>query len=208
MGGDDGRRHDGGRNADARRSQEQGRDRRAKSGRPRRNASRNGSKESWSATVTARRMQTRRKKAAEPLEHFKEMTKGHRWVAITGVFDHAQLVANYRTALKNPAVAHPNYSRVDLERQTKLPDGSWSDWEAVSSKENLKILDNLPEVEEEELTPDTVRPEALVDPLPFLKSGLWEKVHVASLVPKEKKEIKKQETGQGGMMGGGMMGGE
>ena len=42
-----------------------------------------------------------------------------------------------------------------------------------------KILDNLPEEEEEELTPDTVRPEALVDPLPFLTSGLWEKVHVA-----------------------------
>ena len=116
------------------------------------------------------------------------MTKGHRWVAITGVLDHAQLVANYRSALKNPSVAHPNYARVDLQRQTQLPDGTWSGWEAVSSKENLDILDNLPEVEEEELAPDSVRPEALVDPLPFLKSGLWEKVHVASLVPKEKKD--------------------
>jgi hypothetical protein len=147
--------------------------------------------------------------AAEPLEKSKEIQEGHRWVAITGVFDHAQLVANYRTALKNPAVAHPNYARIDLERQTKQPDGSWSGWEAVSSDENLKILDNLPEVEEDELTPETVRPQALVDPLPFLKQGLWEKVHVASLVPKEKKEIKKTEIGQGSygsMMGGGMMG--
>ena len=25
-----------------------------------------------------------------------------------------------------------------------------------------------------------------VDPLPFLNAGLWEKVHIASLVPKEK----------------------
>ena len=145
--------------------------------------------------------------AAEKMEHFKEKVEGHRWVAITGVFDHAQLVANYRTALKNPASAHPNYARVDLERQTKQPDGSWSGWEAVSSKENLKILDNLPEVEEDELTPDTVRPDALVDPLPFLKQGLWEKVHVGSLVPKEKKQIKTQAVAdQGGGYGPGGMG--
>ncbi len=150
-----------------------------------------------------------KEEAAEKLEHFKELTKGHRWVAITGVFDHAKLVANYRAALKNPAFAHPNYARVDLERQTKQPDGSWSGWEAVNSKENFKILDNLPEVEEDELTPETVRPEALCDPLPFLKAGLWEKVHVAALVPKEKREIKSKEQGQGAfgsMRGGGMMG--
>jgi hypothetical protein len=148
-----------------------------------------------------------KEEAAGPQDHFKEVTKGHRWVAITGVLDHAQLVANYRSALKSPAQAHPNYAHVDLQRQTQLPDGTWSGWEAVSSKENLDILDNLPEVEEEELTPDTVRPEALVDPLPFLKSGLWERVHVASLVPKEKKQIAKKDAGGAGMMGGGMMGG-
>jgi hypothetical protein len=146
--------------------------------------------------------------AAEAQEHFKELTKGHRWVAITGVLDHGQLVANYRAALKNPAVAHPNYAHVDLQRQTQLPDGTWSGWQAVSSKENLDILDNLPEVEEEELTPESVRPENLVDPLPFLKSGLWEKVHVASLVPKEKKEIAKQDTaGSGVGVMNGMMNG-
>jgi hypothetical protein len=55
----------------------------------------------------------------------------------------------------------------------------------------------------------------LVDPLPFLKAGLWEKVHIASLVPKEKRELPPETpvTGGGlpgmmGMMGGpGMMGG-
>ena len=46
-------------------------------------------------------------------------------------------------------------------------------------------------------------PTNLVDPLPFLKAGLWEKVHIASLVPKEKKEIPKTDT----TAGGGMMGG-
>ena len=127
-------------------------------------------------------------KAGAAQQQFKEVTKGLRWVAITGVLDHNQLVANYRKALKNPAVANPHYARLDLERQSRQKDGSWSKWEMVNAEENLKILDNLPE-EDEELTPENVRPDNLNDPLPFLKAGYWEKVHIASLVPKEKKEI-------------------
>jgi hypothetical protein len=140
-----------------------------------------------------------------PEQHFKEVTKGLRWIAITGVLDHGKLVANYRVALKNPAVANPHYARLELERQSRQKDGSWSKWEKVDSEENLKILDNLPE-EDEELTPDSVRPDTLNDPLPFLKAGLWEKVHIASLVPKEKKEVAAPPP-VNGMMGGSMMGG-
>jgi hypothetical protein len=58
----------------------------------------------------------------------KEITKGYRWVAITGVLDHARMLANYKEALKNPAVAHPNYKRLDLQRKTLQPDGTWSGW--------------------------------------------------------------------------------
>ena len=46
--------------------------------------------------------------------------------------------------------------------------------------------------------------------MPFLKAGLWEKVHIASLVPTEKKKIEAPPpvVGMGGMGGmGGMMGG-
>ena len=68
--------------------------------------------------MMATRMKRPRKRPPRTEKHFKEVTKGHRWVAITGVFDHAQLVANYRAALKNPAAAHPNYAQVDLQRQT------------------------------------------------------------------------------------------
>ncbi len=135
----------------------------------------------------------------------KEITKGYRWVALTGVLDHAKMLANYRQALKNPAVAHPNYKRLDVQRKTLQSDDTWSKWESVSSDENLKVLDNLPEVDEE-LAPVSVLPDALVDPLPFLKAGLWEKVHIASLVPREKKTIADQNIPAGGMMGGGMMG--
>ena len=140
-----------------------------------------------------------------PEQHFKEVTKGLRWIAITGVLDHGKLVANYRVALKNPAVANPHYARLELERQSRQKNGSWSKWEKVDSEENLKILDNLPE-EDEELTPDSVRPDNLNDPLPFLKAGLWEKVHIASLVPKEKKEVAAPPP-VSGMMGRSMMGG-
>ncbi|MGD0043762.1 MAG: hypothetical protein ABSE84_25715, partial [Isosphaeraceae bacterium] len=143
--------------------------------------------------------------AGNPQQQFKEVTKGLRWVAITGVLDHGKLVANYRAALKNPAVANPHYARLDLERQSRQKDGSWSKWEMVNAEENLKILDNLPE-EDEELTPDSVRPDNLNDPLPFLKAGLWEKVHIASLVPREKKEVAAPPP-ISGMMGGSMMGG-
>jgi hypothetical protein len=148
--------------------------------------------------------ETKEEKAATEAPS-KEITKGYRWVVLTGVLDHAKLVANYREALKNPAVAHPNYKRLDLQRQTLQPDGSWTKWENVSIDERYKVLDNLPEIDEE-LTPDNVRPTNLVDPLPFMKAGLWEKVHIGSLVPKEKKEIAKTEIPRGGMMGGGMMG--
>ncbi|MHB1561711.1 MAG: hypothetical protein ACYC61_30035 [Isosphaeraceae bacterium] len=139
---------------------------------------------------------------------FKQTTRGYRWVAITGVLDHAKMLENYRQALKNPSIAHPNYARLDLERRTLQEDGTWSDWEKVDQGKNLDILDNLPYAEEE-LTPATVRPDNLVDPLPFLNAGLWEKVHIARFVSKEKldlpKEPEPQQQGMAGMMGGGMM---
>jgi hypothetical protein len=140
------------------------------------------------------------KTPAEEGRNYKEAVKGFRWVALTGVLDHGQLVANYREALKNAAVAHPNYRRLDLQRQTLQGDGTWSKWETVSQEENFKVLDNLPEMDDE-LTPPSVRPENLVDPLPALKAGLWERVHIASFVPKEKKEVPKPDQSAGGMMG-------
>ncbi len=139
----------------------------------------------------------------------KEITKGYRWVAITGVLDHGQMLANYREALKNPAIAHPNYKRLDLQRQSLQTSGGWSDWGNVDEAKNYLVLDNLPELDEE-LTADNVRPEMLNDPLPLLKAGLWEKVHVASLVAEEKKKAPKNDAPTGGMggmmsmMGGGM----
>src|SRR5262249_2563844 len=148
-------------------------------------------------------------------QQFKEITKGLRWVAITGVIDHAKLVANYRAALKNPALANPHYARLDLQRQARQKDGSWSDWEKVDGEDSLKALDTLPE-EAEELPNDNAPPDTLNDPLPFLKGGLGEKVHIATLVSEKKKKVAApppamgdmgmgMKGGFGGMSGGGNM---
>lgn len=137
---------------------------------------------------------------------FKQETKGYRWVAITGTLDHAQMLANFREALKNPNIAHPQYVRLDVQRRTLQPDGTWSSWEKIDDEKNYDILDNLP-ANEEELAPENVRPEGLVDPLPFLNAGLWEKVHIASLVPKEKVDVPEPPKNQMGPAGRGGMGG-
>ncbi len=137
---------------------------------------------------------------------FKEITKGLRWVSIIGVLDHEKMKANYLTALKNPAVANPNYKQLAVERQVLQPDGEWSEWEKLDEEKNHLITYNLPE-EEEEMTPDDVRIGTLVEPLPFLKAGFWERVHVARLVPKEKREVKEPVAPAGGGMMGGPMGG-
>ncbi|HWE40506.1 MAG TPA: hypothetical protein VG406_28420 [Isosphaeraceae bacterium] len=138
---------------------------------------------------------------AEATTAYKEIVKGLRSVVITGTLDNKKLRVNYLNALKDPNLAYPNYKRLDVQRSTLGEDGQWSKFADVDADANLNVLDNLPEVDDE-LVPDDVRLEALVDPLPLAKAGYWTGVHVASLVPKEKVEIKKPAVAAGGMGGG------
>lgn len=142
------------------------------------------------------------KEASQPAADvaYKEVVKGLRSVVITGTLDNKRLKENYLNALKDPNLAYPNYKRLDVQRQTLGPDGQWTEFADVNADANLNILDNLTETDEE-FVPDEARLEALVDPLPFPKAGYWEGVHVASLVPKEKLEVKKSEIPLGGGMG-------
>ena len=117
-------------------------------------------------------------------QDWKEETKGKRWVVITGVIDNEQLKKNYLLALKNPAIAYPNYKRLEVERRSLGSEGTWSDWAAPDSNKNYEVLDNVPEIDTE-YVPEAERPAALVDPLPFLRAGYWTGVHVAKLVPAE-----------------------
>jgi hypothetical protein len=143
-------------------------------------------------------------KSASPAEAnvaYKEVVKGLRSVVITGTLDNKKLRENYLNALKDPNLAYPNYKRLDVQRQTLGSDGQWTEFADVDADFNLNVLDNLTE-KDDELVPDDVRLEALVDPLPFPKAGYWTGVHVASLVPKDKAEVKKTAF-VGGEMGSG-----
>jgi hypothetical protein len=144
---------------------------------------------------------------AAPAGPYKEEVKGKRWVVLTAVLDNAKLKKNYLQALKNEAVAYPNFKRVDIERQTLQTDGtSWSEWTAVAMEKNWEVLDNLPEYDTE-FVPEVQRPAALVDPLPFLKAGYWTGVHVAKLVPPEILDKSKDSPGPGGNSGNSKLGG-
>lgn len=131
---------------------------------------------------------------------YKEETRGKRWVVITGVVDNERMNKNWLDALKNPAIAYPQYRKVEVQRQIMSPEGAWPDtWTALNEEENYKVLDNIPE-SDEELVPEPQRPANLVDPLPVLKAGYWSGVHVARLVPAD--ALKVADTNMGGMMGG------
>jgi hypothetical protein len=138
---------------------------------------------------------------------WKEETKGRRWVVITGVIDNEKLKRNYLLALKNPAIAYPNYKRLDVERRSHLPDEGWTEWAVADQNKNYEVLDNLPQLSTE-VVPEPKRPSSLVDPLPFLKAGYWTGVHVAKLVPPEILETPKSKPagpagGYGESKGGG-----
>jgi hypothetical protein len=144
--------------------------------------------------------------ADAPLGPYLEETKGKRWVVITATLDNAKLKKNYLMALKNEAIAYPDFKRVEVERQVLQTDGSWSEWTATEKEKNWEVLDNLPEVDVE-FVPETQRSPALVDSLPFLKAGYWTGVHVAKLVPPEilKKNMESSPKAPGGP-GGNMPG--
>lgn len=140
---------------------------------------------------------------------FKEKLKSLRWATITGLVDHGVLRNNYAKALRlDPKSANPNYKSVELQRQTLQSDGSWTDWQAIDEAKNNLVLDNVTEVEEE-LVPQENVLETITHSLPFLLNGAFGGVHVASLVPKEKREIPKPDPKTQGAMGGmaGMGGG-
>ncbi len=131
-------------------------------------------------------------------------TVGYRWVSLVGTFPHQEQRDLYVRALKDPN-AQPNYQRLDLQRQVLLPDGSWSDWRDVDRETNQDVLAYVA-FKDEELTPDEVRLEPLVDMLPWLKAGSYRGVHIASLVPEEKQTIKAPEApARGGYPGMGDM---
>jgi RNA polymerase sigma factor (sigma-70 family) len=114
---------------------------------------------------------------------YKEETRPLRWAVVVGTVD----LRATRAAVPGPPRPDSGpfwpAKRIDLERRARRDDGGWSDWAPVDVQANLNILDHLAEVESERVRPEA-RPEAFVDPLPFLKSGEWRGVDVEAFADK------------------------
>jgi hypothetical protein len=114
---------------------------------------------------------------------FKEVEREYSWAVVTGVVKHKAICESANRS----RFGYPNspgfYRRVDLARQTRNPDGSWSSWTSVDATPTLRVLDNIPEQDEESI--DLPLP-GLVDPLPVLKNGKWLGANVERLVPRTK----------------------
>jgi hypothetical protein len=110
-----------------------------------------------------------------------------RWAVVTGTVEHRRIQESFGGEGREALLpARDLYRRVDLERQRLQEDGTWSAWEPIDFEATMRVLDNLPEVESE-VTPEEVRIDALVDPLPFLKSGVWRGVDVERFVPPDRR---------------------
>ncbi len=138
---------------------------------------------------------------AEAVEvEYKQTVKGLRWIAVTGVVDNQKMIDNFSKATKIPGF-HPHYIRLNVQRQELGTDNTWGEWTKVDSEANITVLENMPDYDEEK-TPENVRLSALVDPLPLLRTGHWRQVHIARLVPKDKRTVAKNAAaGGGGGMG-------
>jgi hypothetical protein len=112
---------------------------------------------------------------------WKEVEREYHWAVITGVLDHHAIQESATRSGSGDSNSPYFYVRVELARQTRNPDGTWSSWTAVDSEANFRVLDNLPEEDEELIE---VRSQNLVDPLPHLKTGKWQGVNVERLSPK------------------------
>ncbi len=118
----------------------------------------------------------------------KKELRGLRWVAVVGLLDHLALRQKYAKALKlDVGSAHPEYLRLDLERQWLDPTtGDWTDWEAVDRAANELVASAFSEQDVDEYTSADVRLEPLVGMLPYLRAGYWEGVHHRKLVSAER----------------------
>ena len=160
---------------------------------------------------------------AVELVDYKTEVQGQRWVAIVGLLNHKSFRERFATALKVPVESpesHPDYLRVELERQQYDPRiGEWSDWSLVDPAQLDKVAEDIAYEEEQsvELTPKEVRLDPIVSFLPFLASGYWSGVHHVDLIPPEKlrelfeeKDEEEEQAANMAMMGSGgydMMGG-
>ena len=109
-------------------------------------------------------------------QHWKETDLELSWAVVTGVIPNKAILKDARAEAADRQQLLHIYRRVELSRQERADDGTWSGWQDVDPGPTLRILDNLPE-EDEELVPPEFRLENLVDPLPLRRDGRWSRVN-------------------------------
>ena len=107
---------------------------------------------------------------------FKETELELSWAVVTGVIPNRAILKVACAAAADPESLTSFYGRVELSRQELANEGFWSEWQPVDSEPTMRILDNLPE-EDEELVPPEFRLEILVDPLPHRADRRWSRVN-------------------------------
>jgi RNA polymerase sigma factor (sigma-70 family) len=119
--------------------------------------------------------ESRRRGEVEP-RRFKETELELSWAVVTGVIPNRAILKDAGAAAADPESLTRFYRRVELSRQELANEGFWSERQPVDPQPTMRILDNLPE-EDEELVPPEFRLESLVDPLPHRLDGRWSRVN-------------------------------
>jgi hypothetical protein len=113
---------------------------------------------------------------------YKKEVRHLRWAVVLGTLDFRAIrEARLGKDGRNAELERRLCKRIDIQRQTRTADGTWTDWNDIDDQALYKILDSITE-EARERTRSDVRLEAFVDPLPLLKSGTWRGVDVAAFL--------------------------
>jgi hypothetical protein len=110
-----------------------------------------------------------------------EELKPVRWVVCVGTYDHRAASASMRPYVgQQSKEKYPTYRRLEVERQERAADGSWSEWKSPDAGPTERILGYITEVESEaRLARVSVEP--LASWLPHLEKGSWTGTSVTKL---------------------------
>ncbi|QDU36178.1 hypothetical protein Mal4_04620 [Maioricimonas rarisocia] len=104
--------------------------------------------------------------------------KGYPYVSVRAVFPYREQIRKYADAIHRPPFEAASKFEIldfELQRQTKLDDGSWSEWADVDIQVAKDILASAAGYDPE-VVASTVTDSAMTMPLPARITGVWRKL--------------------------------